>query len=660
MKRIVIVGAGYAGVLTAKKLEKRLKREKDIEITIIDKNPFHTMLTELHEVAAGRVDEDSIKIDLNRIFSGRRVNVRLDTVTSIDFKGKTVKGERSEYGYDYLVLCSGSKPTFFGVHGASEHSFTLWSYEDAVLLHEHILNMFRKAVREPDKSVRKKLLSFYVIGAGFTGVETAGELAEYVPILCEKFDIPSDEVSIYLVDTLDRVVSNLPEKLSAKVEKRLKKMGVGVILNTPLCGMGEGHIELREGDVCVRYNTDTVIWTAGIESSDIAGFAAGELKSGGRGRIQVDSYLRSVDDKSVYVAGDNMYFIPEGQNEPVPQMVENCEQSAETVAHNITAELKGHELKEYKPVFHGIMVSIGGRYGVAHVGSPGRMFSLPSFFAMFVKHFINVVYFVQVSGWNKVIGYLKHEVFTIRHRRSFVGGHFSNRTPSFLLVPLRVWLGAVWLFEGIKKITEGWLGSPKLTAFFGGANKWYSAILDGAGMDVSGSATAQLAADATTSATGQGAAAAEAAGSLIMNFDIFGLIRFLLVSGKQAAESTLNDFALKFDIPILNKLIDNIIIPNDGLQVFMQTMIVIAEILIGLALIGGLFTTPAAAFSLFLQAMFITTTGLYLGTFWMVFAAVAVLICGGRIFGLDYYVMPYLKKRWKKLRAVKRLYIYND
>jgi NADH dehydrogenase len=122
------------------------------------------------------------------------------------------------------------------------------------------------------------------------------------------------------------------------------------------------------------------------------------------------------------------------------------------------------KMRPYKPVFHGTMVSIGGRYGVARVGTPGFMVSLPSFFAMFTKHFINIVYFVQVLGWNKIWHYLKHEFFTIRNCRSFVGGHLSNRTPSFLLVPLRLWLGVAWLFEGVMKIIDGpeldhiWLG----------------------------------------------------------------------------------------------------------------------------------------------------------------------------------------------------------
>lgn len=96
---------------------------------------------------------------------------------------------------------------------------------------------------------------------------------------------------------------------------------------------------------------------------------------------------------------------------------------------------------------------------------------------MFAKHFINIIYFIQVMGWTKVFSYLKHEIFTIRNNRSFVGGHFSNKTPSFLLVPLRLWLGAVWVFEAVMKIVEGWFTNPMLTDFFGGANSWYNSVL---------------------------------------------------------------------------------------------------------------------------------------------------------------------------------------
>lgn len=672
-KRIVVVGAGYAGILTAKKLAKKFKKHEGVSVTIIDKNPFHTMLTELHEVAANRVDEDSIKISLKKVFAGRRVDIKLDTVTSIDYDNKAVVGNQETYEYDILVMSAGSKPTFYGVPGAEEYSHKLWSYEDAVNLREHIHNMFRKASCEPDAAKRKKMLTFYVVGAGFTGVEMVGELAEYVPFLCEKYDIDRSEVSMFNVDGLSRPIPNLPEKLSNKVTKRLEKMGVKLLLNATVSAIGTDFIELKKNDKIEHYDAATVIWAAGIQSADITQASGEKLELNRGGRIQVDTYLRSTKDENVYVVGDNMYYIPEGEERPVPQMVENAEQSAATASHNIFCAITGKgEMKEYKPSFHGVMVCIGGRYGVAHVGLPNHMFSLPSFLAMFAKHFINIVYFIQVLGWNKIFSYIKHEFFTIRNCRSFVGGHFSNRTPSFLLVPLRVWLGAVWLFEGIMKIVEGWFTGPKLTGFFGGANAWYDSILNataGGAADAVAAATGAAeattqVADAVSSATGAVADAAGtvagAIGHVLINFDFLGIFRVIFVSGKELAESTISDFAFKLDVPFINWFMDNLILPSDTVQLVMQIIIVVAEILIGLALIGGLFTTPASGVSLALQFMFVCSTGLYLNTVWMLFAGVAVLIGAGRTLGLDYYAMPALKKGWKRIPLVRKLYIYND
>jgi NADH dehydrogenase len=151
MEKIVIIGAGYAGVLTAKKLDKRFRRKTDVSITIIDKNPFHTMLTELHEVAAGRVEEASVRISYRKVFSGRRIHFIHDFVESVDFKSKTVRGKNGSYEYDYLVMAAGSRPTYFGITGASEYTYPLWSFDDAVKLKERITNCFRQASEESDR-----------------------------------------------------------------------------------------------------------------------------------------------------------------------------------------------------------------------------------------------------------------------------------------------------------------------------------------------------------------------------------------------------------------------------------------------------------------------------------------------------------------------------
>ena len=665
MIKIVVIGAGYAGVLATKKLEKKLRKKKlaDLtEITIIDKHPYHTMLTELHEVAACRVGEESIKMNLKQIFAGRKVNVVLDEVSNVDFKEQKVKGRTVEYDYDYLVVAAGSKPTYFGVEGAKENSWPLWSYDDAVALRDRIHNCFRMAADETDPAKRKELLSFYVVGAGFTGVEMVGELAEYTPILCKRFGIDREEVTIVDVDGLSRPVPILPEKLSNKVDRRLKKMGVEVVMNTSVVGVGQGSIKLKQNDNVTEHVAGTVIWTAGIESSELTSEIASRVQSGGRGRIQVDEYLRSVDYDNVYVIGDNMLFTSPGEERPVPQMVENAEHSAAAVAKNIVAAItKSDDKVSYNPKFHGVMVCVGGRYGVARGGLAKHQINFASFFAMFAKHFINIIYFIQVMGWTKIFSYLKHEFFTIRNNRSFLGGHFSNRTPSFLLVPLRFWLGCVWVFEGVMKIVEGWLTTPMLSGFFGGANSWFDSLLgrvDPAAADAVASASTEVV-DTVASASTAVADAAVSTGTVLFDFNL-KLFELFLVSGTDLASSTISDIAFKIQVPFVDWFVNNAVLASDGMTMFMQIVIVVLQILIGLGLMGGCFTFLSAGVSLVLQAMFVTTTGLYLNTFWMIFAAIAVIIGGGYTIGIDYYLMPFLKKHWKNVKWARKWYLYND
>ncbi len=658
-KKVVILGGGYAGVLAAKKLEKTLgalqKKQAmdDVAITLIDRNPFHTMLTELHEVAASRVEEDSIKLPYEKIFAGRKVNVVMDTIEDVDFSGKQLKGANGTYDYDFLVMAAGSRPTYFGVKGAEEKAFRLWSYDDAVVLREQILHCFRTASRETDPDKRRKLLSFFTVGAGFTGTEMAGELAEWVPILCDQFEIDPAEVRMYMADLLDRVVPTMPPKYCARCYRRLTKMGITIMLKHNVVEIGDDFIELTDGEHATRVETRTIIWAAGTQGESILQKASETIAGTRRGRLESDAFLRSKTDESVYLIGDALHYVPEGEERPVPQVVENAEESAECAAHNIVVALTGKgEMEKYAPKFHGVMVCVGGRWGSAHVGTDKHKFGLPSFLAMLSKHFINIIYFIKVMGWAKVFSYLRHEFFTVRNNRSFVGGHFSNKTPSFLLVALRVWLGAVWVFEAVMKIAEGWFTSPMLASFFGGATSWFNSIITGAG---GGSV------DAASAATAEGATdAAASVGHVLINFNFLHLVQVIFVSGKDLAASTLGDYAVKLNIPIMNWVLDHTVLASDWMQIVMQIVIVLMELAIGLALMGGLFTFPASAVSLVLQFMFVTTTGLYLNSFWMIFAGIACLIGAGRTFGLDYYAMPLLKRNWKKVRWAKKWYLYND
>lgn len=626
MKKIVLLGGGYGGVLTAKKLAKTFKNNKDVEITLIDRNPYHTLLTELHEVAANRAPEDSIKIDLKKIFAGLKVDVVLDEISNIDFKGKKLKSDKATYAYDYLVIGTGSKPTFFGIPGAEENTFSFWSYDDAVALKRQIRDMFTLAAKEKNAAVRRSMLTFVVVGAGFTGVELIGEMAEYRKELCEEFYIDPSEVRLIVADMAPKVLPILPEKLIQKAESYLRKMNVEIVTNAKITEVGKSSVALGEKNVV---DAHTVIWTAGVEGSDIVGSL--DVKQEGRKRIVTNENLESVDHKNVYVVGDNIFFIPEGETRPVPQMVENAEQAAPVIAANITADIKGTAKKAYKPGFHGTMVSIGSRYGVANVGLPGKFFMLTGFMAMLSKHFINMFYLSQVVGFNKVWTYMMHEFFHVENRKSFLGGHFSKRSPNFWIVPLRMLLGGMWLYEGVDKIKKIWEDPDRIF------------LIPPAPYATDAASAASQAVDAVKETVD-----AQSAASVV-------------TSAKEAVEALP---VPSFIYDVTNWFMDLMFYNPDGSYTFLakwfQIGMVCAEIVFGIMLIVGLFTAISAIATIGMAVMIWSTKMASTEMLWYVAAAIACIGGSGSVFGLDYYVLPWLKKQWKRIPLVRRWYLYTD
>ena len=643
MKKVVVLGGGYAGVLTAKKLAKKFKKNKDVQITLIDKQSYHTMLTELHEVAAGRVNEESIRMDLKSIFAGRNVNVVLDEIKNIDFDQKVLTSNDATYEYDYLVMGTGCKPTFFGIPG-SENAHQLWSYTDAVNLREHILNMFRQAALTADKEKRRELLTFVTVGAGFTGVEMAGELGEWKDELCRSFHIDKDEVTLYVVDFAPKVLPMYPDKLVRKAERRLIKLGKELVMNSAVSEIYEDKVVLNKGEKVI--NTRTVIWAAGIEGSDIVDQA--QVEKAGRGRIVTNGHLQAKDYQDVYVVGDNIFYIPEGEERPVPQMVENAEHSAPVVAHNIAVDIKGGEYKTYKPTFHGSMVCIGSRYGVAQVGMPGMWFNLSGFFAMASKHLINLVYFVQVLGFNKIWSYLMHEFFHTKNNRSMVGGLLSNSAPVFWKFPLRVFVGFMWLQQGLSKL-------PKIIHDFNNV----FLLPQPPKADALGAASGAVT-EAVTAASG---AVNEVANQVASNGgDIFTMLADLI-----------HDFMNWIAVLPVPGFVENMVgwsmdaffYTPDGTQFtqlasLVQGGMIFGEIIFGGMLIIGLFT-PVAAIATIAMGCMIWASGMApTEMLWYLVGGFALIGNSGMVLGLDYYVWPWLREMMKRIPLLRKWYLYVD
>ena len=644
-KRIVVLGGGYAGVHAAKALHKAFKRHQDkVEITLIDKNRHHILMTELHEVAGNRVPESSVKISFDRIFSGRMVNVVRDTIIDIDFKGQRLTGGVGSYPYDQLIIATGAETADFNIPGVKEHAYYLWSLDDAVKLRSHIESTVREAARVFDPVKRQQMLTFVVAGGGFTGVEMVGELLEWLPILCKENGIDhKKEVRLILAEAMGNILSMLGEGPRAKAFAYLEKKGVEVMLNSLITQVNADGFVTRHG---VEIKTDTLVWTCGIRGTEFCEKLP--ITDGKIGRKLVNEFMQSPDHENVYVVGDGMWFLED--NRAVPQIVEAAEQTAKTAANSIIYTvkselgLKAKEPKPFKSNFHGYMISVGGTWAVSHTAG----IAMSGFPAMALKHLVNIYYQTGVAGINAAWAYLKHEILEIKNKRSLIGGMAEYKVPSYWTTFLRMYLGVMWLIEGVQKITDGWL-----TDTTGSKVYWGSAD----GVASASQAVVETVASATASASSSASVAVSAA------TDVVASASTAVVDALASASTAAGEVA-QFAPPLLSKPLGLYTWINDTFvsmaPYLFQLIIVLAEVGIGLALIVGLFTFPAAVVSIGLSIMFIIGAMAGKESLWYIAVSIVMLGGAGKAFGLDYWVMPWLKKQWNKTPLAKKTYFYLD
>jgi len=674
-KNIVIIGAGYGGVKSAKVLHKSLKKYKDHEITIIDKNPYHTLMTELHEVAGGKLEPDALKIYLKKIFAGKRVNVVTDEVTTIDFDKKIVNTTNTNFPYDYLIIGTGAEPVFFGIPGVQENCFTLWSLDDAIRIKEHIEKMFLLASRETDAARKQAYLTFTVAGAGLTGIELIGELLNWKKKLCERFYIDEDSVSLKIVEAQKTILPTLPTKLQLKTQKYLEKKKIEILTECPITEVSGNSLFIKNKEA---FKSDTIIWTCGVHGGTFAGklnltkgkciYYVCEIASSRKqcmekncrfnddknikdkyARIQVNEYMQSVDHPEVYIIGDIVWH---KENEvTIPQIVETALQTGETAAKNIVRDIQGKEKEKFKSNYHGQMVSIGSHYGVANLMNV----QMSGFIALAMKHLINLHYLLEVTGINQIWEYLRHHFLDVHDNRSLIGGHAAVKTKFYWIILLRLLLGTMWIIEGGTKVAEGWLNpnnikivkmptaqiyTPEATD-----DQYVDATTEASEAVVEEPVATIAPVDATTEASEMVAEEAPAEGTTTDS------------TTTKVAAATSYPKAIMQPLAIYKWFERTVIVKFAFL---FQSVIVIAEILIGLALVGGLFTFVASAASIGLALMFIVSGMATKEIFWFIFAALVMMGGAGKSFGLDYWVMPWLKKWWNGRRIAWRTYTYID
>jgi NADH dehydrogenase len=378
--------------------------------------------------------------------------------------------------------------------------------------------------------------------------------------------------------------------------------------------------------------------------------------------------MQSVDYSNVYVVGDGAWYL-EGKR-VLPQIVETAVQTGETAAHNIIAQIEGEPMKTFKSRYHGLMVSLGTYYGVAHVMG----ISLSGLPAMAIKHVINVIHLFGVGGVNQVWEYVKHEFLEVRDGRSFVGGIAAHRVRGYWPLLLRLWLGLMWVLEATNKITSGWLNFSSGTS----ASAWmFSSGVVQAGLKVADATSA--ASEAATGAAAAAPAAADAVSAASATATAAAPAAADAVSAASQVTSTAGATAAAVPAapgPWLDPT-KNIIDPSSGLvtwfrHTFMdgiaahipytwfQVIVVFTEMLIGLALFGGLFTWWAAVLSIVLCVVFSLSGMFAWNQLWFVFAGILMMGGAGRAFGLDSWVVPFFKNWWNGTRFARRTRFYAD
>ncbi len=620
-KNIVVVGAGFGGMYTTKRLAKKLKKNHDVTITLIDKNPFMTMETSLHEVAAARVKPEAIEYDLQRLFSRRKnVNVVTDEVFQIDRENKCVMAKHGSYPYDYLVLGIGAEPNDFGTPGVKEHGFVLGNIEDAIKLRDHIDDMVRLGARERDPEMRQAYLNFVVVGTGFTGTEMAGELNSWRPELAEKYHLDPDDIKITMMEMAPTVMHMLDSSDAAKAVKYMTKHGIVIKSNTGVVGVHEDYIDLKDGS---KYPTHTLIWTAGVKASsqaDKLGF-----KQGRGGRIIVNEYSQIPDDPHIYVIGDVALYDEDGTGRGQPQVVQGAESAGKTAWKNILAQLNNQDPVKFKGNYQGFMVSVGPAWGVAYLLNT---FHLSGFFAILMKDLVDMIYFIEIYSGYYLFHYIMNEWFRIK--RPTLWRRNLNRYGNVLwTVPLRIFLGMMWLVDCWYKVqgSGSWF-TNKLQLHF----PWLVQATSGASSKAS----------ATSAASNKAAQSAPAMFSL--NYDY--------------GHSPMPVFD---QMPLWMQNITKVFIPNKDVALAAQKAMTVTEIILGLCLVLGFCTFLAGGLSAVFVAIFCLSGMNYWVNVWMVFAAIAVMNGSGRSFGLDMWFVPWLEKTLGKARyGVMRPIYYGN
>jgi len=366
--RILILGGGFSGISILRELETTLKDIKNVKITLVNEDNFFLYTPMLPELASGSIRPSNISIPLRMMC--KKAEFIQAKVSSIDLNCKMVAITRPFDGkvrvlpYDYLVVAIGSTTNFFGNKRIEKHAFTLKTIQDAIGIKTHLIHMLEIADAEENEAAQEKLLTMVVVGAGFAGVETIGELNHFVRDSVKSFyhNINPDNIKMILLAASNSILPELGETVGKKAMETLQKAGVKIILNTKAVDAGEDYVFLGSGETIP---CDTLLWTAGVTLDPVVTNLDCEHKSG---RIVVDGYLKLPKTQNVYALGDCAAITDTKTGGLYPPTAQHALRESRIVAHNLKCSIIGKDKpKQFNYESKGMMAIIGKRQGIAAI-----------------------------------------------------------------------------------------------------------------------------------------------------------------------------------------------------------------------------------------------------------------------------------------------------
>lgn len=388
--RIVILGAGYGGLMAAKGLAKELN-ENEADITLVNQNGYHYITTKLHEPAAGTAHHDHARISIPSIIDSNRIKFVRDCVTGIHLDKKVVQLKNNDsLLYDYLVIGLGSVPETFGIRGLLENSYSIRNINSVRIIRQHMEYMFSRYALEK----RQELITIVVGGAGFTGIEYVGELVDRMPELCHDYDIPLEKVRIINIEAAPSVLPGFDQELVDYAVKYLESKGVEFIVNTPIEECTEDGVILKGGR---EIKAATVVWTGGVRGNKLVEDSGIETM---RGRVKVDRYLQAPGYDQIYVIGDCSLVFPDENSRPYPPTAQMSMQQGKYLGRELAKVVRGGKMEqpfEYKP--KGTVASLGRKEAIGVVGDRKIIGGT----AALIKKFIEIRWLFLLGGVSLVL-----------------------------------------------------------------------------------------------------------------------------------------------------------------------------------------------------------------------------------------------------------------